>query len=70
MAKNPPAFVARDRVVHSVFGLGTITEIGDRHTTIAFDQNGTRKFITSMVRLQHTSEPAPAKPARAAKKKA
>lgn len=68
MAKNPPPFAARDRVVHAVFGLGTITEIGDRHTTIAFDQNGTRKFMTSMVRLQHTSEPAPAKPVRAKKK--
>jgi hypothetical protein len=70
MAKNSAAFTARDRVLHSVYGLGTISEAGERHTTIVFDENGTRKFITSMVRLEHTSTPAPVKPARAKKAKA
>lgn len=70
MSKNNPVFSARDRVVHSVFGLGTISDAGDRHTTIIFDESGTRKFMTTMVRLEHSSTPAPAKPTRVKKAKA
>jgi hypothetical protein len=69
MAKNQAAFAVHDRVIHSVYGLGTIREAGDRHTTIAFDENGTRKFMTDMVRLEHSATPAPAKPVRPSRAK-
>ena len=71
-AKNLAAYSAKDRIDHSVFGLGTIVSIDERHTTIAFDESGTRKFVTSMVKLSPSDTPAPAKRARpkAKKKKA
>ena len=70
-ARNLAAYSAKDRIDHSVFGLGTIVEINERHTTIAFDESGTRKFVTSMVKLSPSDTPAPAKRTRpTAKKKA
>jgi hypothetical protein len=69
MPKNPGAFSANDRVLHSVYGLGTVREVNERHTTIVFDDSGTRKFVTSVVKLEHSSTPAPAKPARVKKTK-
>lgn len=68
MARNLLAFSPKDRIDHSVFGLGTIVQIDERRTTIAFDDNGTRKFVTSMVKLAPSDAPAPAKRARAGKK--
>lgn len=66
--KNIPGFAAKERIDHSVFGLGTIVEINERHTTIVFDTNGTRKFVTSMVKMEHSDAPAPARSVRRAKK--
>ena len=61
MAKNSSrAFSANERVSHSIYGLGTINEINELHTTIDFDQNGRRKFVTSIVQLEPTDVPAPA----------
>lgn len=70
MPKNIEGFAENERVNHAVFGLGTIRQSGERRTTIAFDDGSTRIFVTSMVQLEHSSTPAPAKPARAAKAKA
>jgi hypothetical protein len=64
MAKNAAGFSAKDRIDHHVYGLGTIAEVNERHTTIVFDQAGTKKFMTSVVKLTHSDAPAPAKPAR------
>lgn len=58
-------FSPKDRVDHSAFGLGTIIEIDDRRTTIAFDESGIRKFVTSMIRLAPSDTPAPARRSRA-----
>lgn len=69
MSKGIEAFSANDRVMHSSYGLGTIGQVNERHTTIVFDENGTRKFLTSVVQLARSSTPAPAKPARTRKKK-
>jgi hypothetical protein len=63
-------YSAKDRIDHAVFGLGTIVEIDERHTTIAFDTAGTRKFMTSMVQLVPSDTPAPARRTRPAKKAA
>jgi hypothetical protein len=51
-------------VNHSVFGSGTIVSINERLTTIEFDGAGTRKFMTSMVKLAPSDTPAPEKPSR------
>jgi hypothetical protein len=68
MANKPQAFALKARIDHSVFGPGTIVQSNEMHTTIAFDEQGTRKFMTSMVELTPSSTPAPAK--RTSKKKA
>jgi hypothetical protein len=64
MAKSSPVFRPKDRITHSVFGLGTIVDVNDRHTTIAFDETGTRKFMTTMVKLLSSDAPPPARPVR------
>lgn len=60
-SKSTLAYAPKDRIDHSVFGLGTLIEIDERHTTIAFDESGTRKFVTDMVELEPSDTPAPAK---------
>jgi len=51
----------KDRVSHSIFGPGTIVSSNEWHTTIAFDESGTRKFVTNMVKLSPSDTPAPAR---------
>lgn len=59
-----------DRVVQANYGAGTIVEMDVHHTVIDFDAHGLRRFITSRVVLEPTSEAAPAKRARKARKAA
>ena len=60
MAKKARAeFRAKDRVNHSVFGPGTIGSTDAQFTVIVFDQGGTRKFVTSMVKLEPTDRAEP-----------
>ncbi len=54
-------YVKGDRVVQAQYGPGTIAEANAQHTIIDFDNFGSRTFITSMVTLERTSEPAPVK---------
>jgi len=63
-AKDTVTFRPKSRIDHAVYGLGTIVEVNERHTTIAFDGAGTRKFITTIVKLVGSDTPEPAKPAR------
>jgi hypothetical protein len=71
MAKNPGiTFSTNERVSHYIYGFGTISEVNDLHTVIEFDQNGRRKFVTSMVQLERTDVPAPVSPARRTRSKA
>ena len=73
MAKDSNTFAVNERISHHVYGLGTISEINHAHTVIDFDENGRRKFVTSMVQLEHKDIPAPApppKPSRAKSAKA
>jgi hypothetical protein len=70
MAKTSEAFAVADRVQHSEYGLGKITEVNARHITIEFDEAGVKKFVTEMVRLKKSDAPAPAKPARKSRAKA
>lgn len=68
MAKKSHVFSSKDRIDHSVFGTGTIVDVDPRHTTIDFDEVGTKKFMTDMVQLKSSDTLAPEKPVR--KKKA
>lgn len=70
MAKTSEAFAVADRVQHAQYGLGRITEVNARYTTIEFDEAGVKKFITDMVRLKRSEAPAPEKPARKSRAKA
>lgn len=54
-------FRPKNRVDHAVYGLGTILEVNEWHTTIAFDGAGTKKFMTTMVKLVGSDSPAPVK---------
>jgi len=60
------------RVAQPTYGPGTITDADSHHTVIDFDNHGPRKFVTNLVVLESTNEPAPsrAKPARKARAKA
>ena len=48
-----------DRVAHEQCGPGTITEQDVFHTVIDFDGHGSRRFVTSRVVLDRTSDPGP-----------
>ena len=67
MSKSANTFAVSERVTHFMYGPGTITEIGHTYTTIDFDENGRRKFVTSMVQLEPTTimPPAPVKKSKA-----
>lgn len=67
MSKPTSTFAVSERVTHFMYGPGTITEIGQTYTTIEFDENGRRKFVTTMVQLEPTSilAPIPVKKSRA-----
>ena len=49
------------RVMQPQYGAGTITSMDEQYTVVEFDQHGQRRFITTMVTLETTSEPAPAR---------
>lgn len=64
MAKNANGFSVNERIQHEDYGPGTITNIGPLHTTIEFDQAGTKKFMNSIVRLERTDVAAPVRSSR------
>lgn len=52
------------------YGSGTLTEVNEYHTVIDFDEHGVRKFVTRLVVLESTDEPAPARRKPVRRKKA
>ena len=68
MAKNPTGFAVNERVHHPIYSLGTISRIDDQHTVIDFDQGGRKKFVTSLVQLEHSDVAEPVKRRSAARK--
>jgi hypothetical protein len=54
-------FAKGNRVTQATYGAGTITSTDERYTVIEFDNHGRRVFITDMVALSRTDEPAPKK---------
>ena len=63
-------FAKGNRVTQSDYGSGTITSSDERYTVIEFDHHGRRVFVTDMVTLGKSDEPAPDKPARKPRKTA
>jgi hypothetical protein len=61
-------FSPKDRIDNSRFGSGTIVTINEHPITIVFDESGTRKFVTSVVKLAPSDKPNPARRGRARKK--
>ena len=52
-------YAVGDRVSQTQYGSGTITATNEYHTVIDFDHHGLRTFVTRMVSLEKSSEPAP-----------
>lgn len=58
------------RVTQSSYGSGTVTSSDERYTVIEFDEHGRRVFLTEVVTLAKSDQPAPNKPAKEKRKKA
>jgi hypothetical protein len=66
MAKG--TFSIDDRISNPAYGEGTVRAVDEKYTTIEFDESGTRRFLTSLVKLERSESPGPPpKPARARK---
>jgi RNA polymerase-interacting CarD/CdnL/TRCF family regulator len=48
------------RVVEPTYGLGSVVAVEDAYTRVQFDEHGVKKFLTSMSKLEPSSEPLPA----------
>ena len=58
------------RVHEPTYGSGSVIAVEDAYTRIQFDDNTVRKFLTSLAKLELSSEPAPAaRSARSRKRK-
>ena len=57
------------RVHEPTYGHGSVIGVEDAFTRIQFDDNTVRKFLTSLAKIEPSSEPAPVKRARARKRK-
>ena len=62
-------FAKGSRVMQSQYGSGTVMSSDERYTVIEFDVHGKRTFITDMVTLGATNEPAPNKPEKVRRRK-
>ena len=54
-------FANGKRVTQPSYGTGTIVSTDERYTVIEFDDHGRRTFVTTMVSLEPSSVPAPAR---------
>jgi hypothetical protein len=59
-----------DRIQHALYGTGTVTDVSDQHTVIAFDAEGVRKFVSSIAVFERTEVVAPASASKSRKKAA
>src|SRR4029450_10661815 len=48
------------RVTEPTYGLGSVVAVEDAYTRVQFDEHGVKKFLTSMSKLEPSSEPVPA----------
>lgn len=52
-------FDVGSRVIEPTYGLGSVVAVEDNYTRVQFDEHGIKKFLTSMSRLEPSSEPLP-----------
>ena len=57
------SFRKDDRVSHTRFGPGVVTDVDARYTIIEFDEAGVRKFVSTLVQLERCELPRPIRPA-------
>ena len=69
MARNSEALAVNERVNHATYGLGVIKAVNSAHTTIQFDENGCRKFVTSLVQLERSTAAVTIPPSKKARPK-
>ena len=62
-------FDVGSRVHEPTYGHGSVIAVEDAFTRIQFDDNTVRKFLTSLAKIEPSSEPAPVKRARARARK-
>ena len=55
-------FAKGSRVLQTQYGSGTVASSDERYTVIEFDHHGRRTFVTDMVSLGASDEPAPNRP--------
>jgi hypothetical protein len=48
------------RVTEPTYGLGSVVAVEDAYTRVQFDEHGVKKFLTSMSKLEPSTEPVPA----------
>jgi hypothetical protein len=53
------SFRKDDRVSHTRFGLGVVIDVDARYTLVEFDEEGVRKFLTTLVQLERSELPLP-----------
>ena len=58
------------RVTQSSYGVGTVTSSDEKYTVIEFDDHGRRVFLTEVVTLAKSDQPAPNRPAKEKRRKA
>ena len=56
-AVEPFAARGSQRISHAVFGLGVMSAPTGIHTMIHFDQDGSKRFVTSMLNVDLLSAP-------------
>ncbi len=54
-------FSVGDRVSQPQYGAGTVAAANEYHTTIDFDEHGSRTFATPIVKLERSETVAPMK---------
>lgn len=62
-------FEVGTRVVEPTYGLGSIVAVEDAYLRVQFDENGVKKFLARLARLEPSSEPAPARARKSRKRK-
>lgn len=62
-------FDVGSRVHEPTYGHGSVIAVEDAFTRIQFDDNTVRKFLTSLAKIEPSSEPAPVKRPRARARK-
>ncbi len=62
-------FEVGTRVVEPTYGLGSIVAIEDAYLRVQFDENGVKKFLARLARLEPSSEPEPARARKSRRKR-